>query len=543
MPTEESRTGRDLKAMFAAATLWLERSASDIDALNVFPVPDGDTGTNMLLTMRSTMDEVADWTEEDASAVAQAMARGALMGARGNSGVILSQILRGLARGLNGKRCFGGGELAQSLEEAVTLAYQGVSRPVEGTMLTVIRESAQAARQAFESGRDLLGIMEAVVASARDSVARTPALLSVLREAGVVDAGGQGLYVILEGALRCLRGEEAEMAYQKPRLVASAIPLVPAGPVMAHEEEVSFGYCTEFILEGERLSPERLRKRLERKGESVMVVGDERTLRVHIHSPDPGPILSYAVRQGTLHQVSIRNMDEQHRDYLEMRRSLAPEVNVATVAVASGEGLMRVFKSLGASAVVPGGQTMNPSTRELLAAIEQVASDKVIVLPNNSNIVATARQAQSVTTKKVEVVPTETIPQGVAALLAFNYEADLEANALAMDRARAGVKTVEFTRAVRATRIGHFKIGKDQVLGFLDGELVAVAEEPKDVLEAVVARSGAGEAEVVTVYHGKGVSPAEAEEFAQAWRQLCPGVEVEVINGGQPHYDYIISVE
>lgn len=536
--------GRELREMFAAATQWLERSASDIDALNVFPVPDGDTGTNMLLTMQATMNEAASAESEGAGAVAGAMAHGALLGARGNSGVILSQIMRGLARGLEGKETLGPAELARCLEEAVALAYKGVSRPVEGTILTVIRDVATAAREALTKGSDLLDMMEAVVTAARESVARTPTLLPVLRDAGVVDAGGQGLYVILEGSLRYSRGEVEEMGYQKPRIVASAVPLVPSTPLAGHpEEEIFYGYCTEFILEGERLDPERIRHALGRRGESLMVVGDEHTVRVHIHTSNPGPVLSYAVRCGTLHRVSIRNMDEQHEDFLKMRRSLAPEAKVAIVAVATGEGLTRLFKSLGVAAVVPGGQTMNPSTRELLAAIETAPSDKVILLPNNGNIIPTARQAQGLTAKDASVVPTQTIPQGVAAVLAFNYEANLEANAAAMEEAMRGVKTVEFTRAVRAARIGNFRIGKDQTLSFLDGELLAVGESPLDLLEEVVEKSGAREAEVLTVYYGKDVKAGEAEAFSVALRQLCPRTEVEVINGGQPHYDYILSIE
>ena len=536
--------GQELREMFAAATTWLEKSAADIDALNVFPVPDGDTGTNMLLTMRSSMEEAYRAPDRSASAVAQAMAKGALMGARGNSGVILSQIWRGLAQGLAEKESFTGSDLADALIQASTVAYKGLSNPVEGTILTVVREASAAAQAQAASGNDdLISVMEATVSAASESVANTPSLLPVLREAGVVDAGGQGLYTILEGAFRYLKGEVAQMQFRKPQMIASNIPLAAMTPQRRAAEEVPYGYCTEFLLKGEKLDPAKLRARLEKKGQSLIVVGDESTVRIHIHTLNPGNIIHYAASLGTMHQISIRNMDEQHQDFLEMQKERMPAVDMAIIAVVAGDGLTDVFTSLGATAIVPGGQTMNPSTKELLQAIELVASDKVIILPNNKNIVLTAEQVQSLTEKSVKVVPTETIPQGVAALLAFDYEADFETNAQIMSKAKSAAKTIEITRAVRSTQIAGLKIKKKQAIGLLDGDLLAAGSDTIEVLNKMLGKLNLNKAEVITIYYGADTKSTEAEQVSVSIREQHPQLQVEVVRGGQPHYNYIISIE
>lgn len=543
MKQVDAVSGQDLREMFAAATTWLEKSAPDIDALNVFPVPDGDTGTNMLLTMRSLIDEAYRAPDRSAAAVTQAMAKGALMGARGNSGVILSQIWRGLAATLADKETFTGRDLAAGLQEGAAMAYKGMSNPVEGTILTVIKDAAAAAQAEVTRGNDdLISVIEATVNAAAESVANTPNLLSVLREAGVVDAGGQGLYTILEGALHYLKGEVEQIQLRKPQIIVTDIRATKM-PEMIVAGEVPYGYCTEFLLKGEKLNPDKIRAKLEKKGQSLIVVGDESAVRIHIHTFNPGDVIRYATSIGTMHQVSIRNMDEQHQDYLEMQKERLPEVEMAIVAVASGEGLTEVFRSLGAAAVVPGGQTMNPSTKDLLQAVESVASDKVIILPNNKNIVLTAGQVQSLTEKSVSVVPTETIPQGVAALLAFDYEADFDTNTRLMTRAKSTVKSIEITRAIRSTQIKGLKIKKKQAIGLLDGELVAVGDSTTEVLNQVLARLNLDEAEVVTIYHGADTKPAEAEQVSSTIRKQHPQLQVEVVNGGQPHYHYIVSVE
>jgi DAK2 domain fusion protein YloV len=541
-------SGQDLREMFIAATGWLEKCAADIDALNVFPVPDGDTGTNMLLTMRSSLEEVSSTTDSSgASGVAQAMARGALIGARGNSGVILSQIWNGLAQGIEGKEKITGGDLVKGLLQASTMAYKGLSNPVEGTILTVMREAAEAAKaHADKSGDDVISIWEATVDAARDSVANTPTLLPVLKESGVVDAGGQGLYTILEGALHYLKGESEQLKLRKPWLVASSVPLATKAPHMVGAgavPEVPYGYCTNFVIKGHGLNPDKIREKLEKRGQSVIVIGNNSAIRVHIHTLDPGDVMHYVVSEGTLHDIAINNMDEQYREFLEMQRERMPEVDIAIVAVVVGDGLNNVFTSLGTTAIVPGGQTMNPSTKDLLQAVEAAPSDKVIILPNNKNIVLTAGQVQSLTKKKIKVVPSKTIPQGVAALLAFDYEADLETNVQNMDEAISAVKSIEVTRAIRSTRLGGFDIQKRQAIGFLDGDLVAVSNKPEDVLSEVLARVNLGRAEVITIYYGADTTPADTEQVVANIREKYPKLQVEVIKGGQPHYNYLVSVE
>jgi len=544
MKQVSSLSGQELRDMFIAATDWLEKSAPDIDALNVFPVPDGDTGTNMLLTMRSTIEEAYRAPDHSASAISQAIATGALMGARGNSGVILSQIWRGVAQGLAGKETFTGKDLADALQQASAAAYKGMSNPVEGTILTVAKDAAAAAQEQAAGGSDdLISVLEAVVNAASKSVANTPNLLDVLKDAGVVDAGGQGLYTILEGALYYLKGEIEELQSRKPDMIASSMPLTARTPQMVAADAVPYGYCTEFLLRGERLDPDKLRMKLKKKGESLIVVGDESTVRVHIHTLDPGNIIHYATSLGTVHQVTIRNMDEQHQDYLEMQKERMPAVEIGIIAVVAGDGLTDVFTSLGVTAIVPGGQTMNPSTQNLLQAVEAVPSDKVIILPNNKNIVPTANQVQSLTKKVIEVVATDTIPQGIAALLAFNGEADLETNAQAMSRAKSSVKSIAVTRAVRAAKLGGLDIKKKQAIGFLEKELVAAGDSTADVLAEVLAKVDLDEAEVVTIYYRGDAERTELEPVTHRIREQHPELEVELVQGGQPHYHYIVSVE
>jgi uncharacterized protein len=538
----ETTDGQALRDMFSAATSWLEKSVPDIDALNVFPVPDGDTGTNMLLTIRSAVEEAYRAPDHSAAAVAEAMAKGALMGARGNSGVILSQILKGMAKGLAKKDTFTGKDFADAYLQASKMAYKGLSHPVEGTILTVVRESAEAGEEFVTSnGDELVQVMETIVDAANKSLANTPNLLPVLKDSGVVDAGGQGLYTLLEGSLRYLRGEGEQMQYRKPHIVASSA-IAPAKMPHMNIKEEPFGYCTEFLIKGKNIDPDKLRERLKKQGESLIVVGDTSNVRIHIHTLDPGNILHHATSIGTLHQVSIRNMDEQHEDYLEMQKQRLPASDVAIIAVAPGQGISDVFNSLGAF-VVSGGQSMNPSTKDILQAVESVMADKVIILPNNKNIVLTASQVHSLTKKTIKVVPTKTVPQGVAALLAYDYEADFDANAKVMEKTRQGVRTIEITRAIRSTKIGDMKIRKNQAIGLLDTDLVAVGNTNLEVLDQVLEKIDIEEAEVVTIYYGLDVVKENAEKIASDIRERYSNLQIEVVAGGQPHYDYIISIE
>jgi hypothetical protein len=529
--------------MFCVATRWLEKNASVINALNVFPVPDGDTGTNMLLTMRSTMAEAALPADNTASDVAQAMAKGALMGARGNSGVILSQILKGLAKGFEDCECFGPQEMARALEQASVAAYQGISRPQEGTMLTVIKDVATTAKSnTAENNEDLVSLMAAVVEEARKSVERTPELLDVLKEAGVVDAGGQGIYVIFEGILHYLRGEAEEIELVKIEAPATLQPAFVAAKSIHKEEEV-YGYCTEFIIKGENLDYNWVRERIESKGKSVLVVGDATTTKVHIHTPHPGEIIELAISLGSVHDLKIENMDDQHKEFLQMRRAPMPAAEIAVVAVVAGEGLGNVFRSLGTTDIILGGQTMNPSCSDILQAVDLVPSDKVIVLPNNKNVIPAAKQAVTVSKKKLMVLPTRSIPQGLAAMLAFNCEMELEPNLDAMAKAQELVRSVEITRAVREAKLGQLQMRKGDFIGLIDGKIKVASDDLTETVANTLKMAGAEEADIATLYYGDEIESEEARSLGQVLQAKYPNMEVEIVEGGQPHYSYVIALE
>jgi DAK2 domain fusion protein YloV len=535
--------GQTLKEMFTSGTAWLEKSAPDINAINVFPVPDGDTGTNMVLTMKFALEEAKLNSDSQVSSVAKSLAHGALMGARGNSGVILSQFFRGLAKGLEGKTHFDGGDFARALDGASQMAYKGIVNPVEGTILTVLKDASKAAQEAVKNDDTLVSVLEDAVESAKDSVARTPSLLPVLKEAGVVDAGGQGLYILLDGALQFLKGESHKIQYRRPRLVVAETELVPRAAQMPTRLETPHGYCTNFVLEGQNLNLGRIEKDLKRKGQSLIVTGDDTLVRVHIHSFEPSEILKYATRLGKLHEITINNMDDQYVAFIKMQRERMPQVDIAMVTVATGDGFFELLNSLGSIIIVPGGQTMNPSVQELLQAVESAPADNIILLPNNKNIVSAASQVQSLTSKKVKVIPTRNIPQGIAAFLAFGYDMNLEKNAQAMEKAIKKVRAIEVTRAVRGTRLCGLEIRKGQFIAMLnDEDLIARADKIEDVILEALSKAGTEKAEIVTIYYGAEIKDAEAQEIAQEVRDRYH-TEVETVYGGQPHYNYIISLE
>jgi DAK2 domain fusion protein YloV len=560
--------GEDFIALLQAATSWLERNASAVDALNVFPVPDGDTGTNMLLTMRATVEGARKAKGSGAGAVLKGASQGAVMGARGNSGVILSQIIAGISRGVGDHETCDGSLLAAALAEGAATAYRAVTRPVEGTILTVARMAGDgavaAAGRADPSGPPTCRfVMERAHAAAKEAVERTPEQLPVLRQAGVVDAGGEGYRVILEGMALALAGKDLPEAPTTPAhtgegvaAASSAAPEVGAPDALDGE----FGYCTQFLIHGEGLDVSRLRQELQQIAESTLVVGDDTFVRVHGHTEDPGQLLSFAVAYGRLQRISIEDMDAQHDAWLRTQVSAtaeaveesaspapsAPLKGLATVAVAPGEGLADVFRSLGVGEVVPGGQTMNPSAGELLAAARRTGAETVILLPNNGNVVSTAEHAIGVSTdsdQRVLVVPTRTVPQGIAAQLAFDPEAAPDENVDAMRRASAAIRTVEVTRATRSVTIGELKVEEGNILGLLDDKVVAASADPLGAATDALDRAGASKAELITVYRGQAPDEAEAGNLVAALRARYPDAEIELVYGGQPHYDYLISVE
>jgi uncharacterized protein len=535
----QTMTGYELKEMFSAATDWLEKIVPDINALNVYPVPDGDCGINMLYTMRASLAEASKAGDESVSSIALAMAKGALMGARGNSGVILSQIWRGFAKSLDGITEINGRTWADALNEGSRSAYRALNNPVEGTILTVIKEAANAASHAAQKNDNLLKIFEMTVEAAKTSVKDTPNLLPILKEADVVDAGGHGLFTLLEGALLYIRGDKDG---RSPQLITSNHS-GKVQPVSTAVEEEAYGFCTQFLLKGEHIDIDGLRSKLEDMGKSLIVVGDSDTVRIHIHTLEPDKVTRFVKNYGKLADVDIRNMDEQHKDFLLMHKGKALKLETATVAVVNGNGFANVFSDLGISAIVTGGQTMNPSTMDLLQAIEAVPSDNVILLPNNKNIIPTANQVQALTRKNIKVIPTESIPQGVAALVSFSPDADFKTDFEQMMKIYPTVKTIEITRSTRTMKFDGLEIREGQVIGLLDGKLIAASDKIEDLIIDMLSRMDLSSMTIITMYYSSDNEAANAEAISNKIRQLFPRLEVEILNGGQPHYNYIISVE
>ncbi len=551
--------GRVFKNLVWAALCWLRRNQATINALNVFPVPDGDTGTNMTLTMSSAWDEIASLPEENVGRLVNKVAHGALMGARGNSGVILSQIWRGFARSLDSKAHISAMDLAAAMREAADTAYKGVVRPVEGTILTVVREVAEEATTAAQETEDLTVILERMVQRAKAAVARTPTLLAVLRQAGVVDSGGQGFLVILEGMWRYVNDLPVEVeSLDQPRVDSETEGF--HADQLHPEHEYGYGYDVQFIIMGQALDVERVRADIKAIGESVLVVGDPTTVKVHVHVPDPGVPISYAVKLGSLRDVVVEDMQAQYQEFVASRDEqlfepgampepalvampVASALAIGVVTVTTGDGLSEVFRSLGASIVVNGGQTMNPSTAQLLEAVEQIALDQVIILPNNKNILMAAQQAAEVSEKHVAVVPTLSIPQGVAALLMLDQHSSLEDNVTAMQQATQELISAEVTWATRDAALNGVQVREGDAIGLLEGELVVGTQSLEEAVHWLLAEADLEECELVTLYYGEGVSPEQAEELAERLAEAYADMEFELIEGGQPHYPYIISIE
>jgi len=561
--------GAGLLEAFRAAVANLEAHVDEINALNVYPVPDGDTGSNMFATVKASLEEVEATAGQPADRVAAAISFGALMGARGNSGVITSQIFRGMAEGLGGKRRFNGLDLAHALSEGARTAYGAVAKPVEGTILTVIRESADAAVIAAERDNDIETVLTATLDAAEKSVARTPSLLAILREAGVVDAGGQGLYRLFQGALLHLIGQ-APAGTARDRSHAGAG--VKASMLVAHADE-GFGYETMFLLQPNgsgRLDVDAIRDHLESIGESVLVAGDSRALKIHVHNERPDLVVGYGLGVGALSRISIENLDHQARDVRETRAAAftsseatdpstttspvtpVPGGSVATateapalgvIAVTTGDGLAAIFRDFGVAAVVQGGQSANPSTGELLEAIRAVDAREIIVLPNNPNVVLAARQVAEMADRPVVVVPTRNAAEGFAALLSLDPSLDAAANAGPMTEAAWAIQTVVVTEAVRDATIGGRKVKRGQTIALDpdDGLVAAGGDRDKTVLAAVAALTPGFE--LLTLFYGDGADLAEAEAMARRIGTVTPGVEVEVRHGGQPFYRYLIAAE
>ncbi len=542
-PRERTRaSGADLRAALVAAASWLNANADRINALNVFPVPDGDTGTNMSMTLQAAADSVSALPDSATiGEVARNAYEAAMLGARGNSGVILSQLLRGFSAALVGAESLTAELLAAAFVEAARVAYSGVSKPVEGTILTVAREAGEGARTAAADGKDLPGTLERMLHAATEAVAATPTQLEVLRKAGVVDSGGEGYRVIIEAAWMWSTGRSIEDSAGESRTHGRAL-------LDSVEEHSAYGFCTEFLLRDCDLPVSEVKQRMEALGDSVIAVGESDLLRVHVHTLRPGQALEFAVDHGTLAKVKVENMELQHQAFAAAAHGAAaaqatePVSSVGVVAVTAGDGFLKVFRSLGAT-VVQGGQTMNPSVQDILGAVGSSGYKEVVILPNNKNIVLTANRVQELTPLTVRVIPTETVPQGIGALLAFNFQSDLDTNVTAMEQAAHAVRTIEITRAVRDAEIDNVKVETGQLLGIYDGRIVIAAETVEDALIGSLKEASVESFEIVTLYHGAGASDDEAQALAARVRELHPALAVEVVDGGQPHYPFVVSLE
>ena len=565
--------GKGLLDAFRAAVANLEAHIDEVNGLNVYPVPDGDTGSNMFATVRAALDEAEAVAGEPADRVASAISFGALMGARGNSGVITSQIFRGMAEAIAGKKRFNGLDLAHALNEGARTAYGAVAKPVEGTILTVIREAAAGAVEAAEHDDDIETVLGATVDAAEKSVARTPSLLAILREAGVVDSGGQGLYRLFQGALLHLTDRTPTGAARR----GSPTPGPKPSTLVAHADE-GFGYETMFLLRArghETLDVDAVRDHLESIGESVLVAGDARALKVHVHNERPDQVIGYGLGLGDLSRITVENLDHQARDVRETRaaeftgspppspteasivrgtsaaevvdrngtRPAAELPDLAVVAVTSGEGLAAIFRDFGVASVVQGGQSNNPSTGELLEALGDVHAKEVLLLPNNPNVVLAARQVAALSERPVQVVPTRNAAEGFAALLALDPGMDAAANVGPMTEAGRAIQSVVVTEAVRDATIGGKKVKKGQTIALDpdDGLVAADNDTGKAVIKAMTALTPGYE--LVTLFYGDGADLAEAEAMAKRIGSVAPGAEIEVRHGGQPFYRYLISAE
>lgn len=537
----------------------LSKNAKMVDALNVFPVPDGDTGTNMNLTITSGASEVKSSSSDKVGDVASLFARGLLMGARGNSGVILSQLFRGFSKAIEGKSEITSIELAAALENGVDSAYKAVMKPVEGTILTVAKDAARKAVKSAKKIPDVVELMQVVVKEGKESLNRTPDLLPVLKEVGVVDSGGQGLLLIYEGFLAVLEGKETPDSSVDEEKMDELVRAEHHKSAQGHmkTEDIEFGYCTEFMVQFEEdklaKSPydeEAFRNELDKHGDSLLVVSDDDLVKVHMHTEYPGNIMTYAQNYGSLIKIKIENMREQHSTIVNEERPKpqqtakpAERKKYGIITVSMGEGIAALFESLGANFVIPGGQTMNPSTEDIIKAIEEVYAENIIILPNNSNIVMTAQQAATVVDENVIVIPSKTVPQGISSLLGFNPSVDAEANESAMKESLSAVKSGQVTFAVRDTKIDGIDIAKDDFMGIADGKIVVSEKDRLEVAKSLLSTMITEDDEIVTVIYGEDAEQEEAENLVAYLEEQFEDVEVELHEGKQPIYAYIMAVE
>jgi DAK2 domain fusion protein YloV len=536
--------GSLLKKMILSGAESLEKNKDIVNSLNVFPVPDGDTGTNMSLTMQSAVREIKAAKIDTLESVSGAAADGSLMGARGNSGVILSQLFRGFVKGVKNKEKINTKGLAKALMVASDVAYKAVMKPVEGTILTVARESAEAALVIANTEKNVVTFMEKVIVEAEKSLNRTPEMLKVLKDAGVVDSGGKGLIYIYLGALAGITGDPHVLEWD------SAAEHGYVHRIEEVDSEIEFGYCTEFIIHSNNMDTDKFKSAIGGYGDSMLVVGNDSVVKVHIHTDHPGKVLEHALETGQLSDIKIDNMRLQHRHELfEQDEEKADEEakeqidKYGFIVVAMGEGLIRIFKDFAFVHVIEGGQTMNPSTEDFINAIKNVNAETIIILPNNSNVVMAANQAKDISNKDIIVIPSKSIPQGLTALLSFDFEATPETNEKAMTESIGTVKTGRVTYAIRNTDYNSLEIHEGDIIGIDDDEIKSVGKDIKQVCMDLMEEMVTDESEIITIFYGSDVTEEEADEILEELTEKYGDIDVELYYGGQPLYYYIFSIE
>ncbi len=543
------------RKMFLAGAANLEAKKEFINELNVFPVPDGDTGTNMTLTIMSAAKEVQSLENADMLTIAKAISSGSLRGARGNSGVILSQLLRGFTKEIREHKEIDAVILAKACERATATAYKAVMKPKEGTILTVAKGISRKAEELAETTEDLEVFIPEVIKYAEEVLAQTPEMLPVLKETGVVDSGGQGLLEVIHGAYDAFLGKEIDYA-----AIEASGGTKMVKPSQQAEADIKFGYCTEFIIMTEKEFTDKneaeFKAYLESIGDSIVCVADDDIVKIHVHTNDPGLAIQKALTYGQLSRMKIDNMREEHQEKLikdaekaaaqqaSEKKKKEPRKPVGFIAVSIGEGMNGIFRELGADYIIEGGQTMNPSTDDMLSAIDEVNADHIFILPNNKNIILAANQAQSLTDDKdIIVIPTKTVPQGITAIISYMPEADVDTNIEALEEAIKNVKTGQVTYAVRDTHIDDKEIHEGDIMGIGDRGILAVGQSVEETTKEMLAQLVDEESELISLYFGQDVLEEDAENFAQEVEELYPDVDVDVHMGGQPIYYYVLSVE
>jgi len=535
--------GKKFRDMFVSGANNLQNHKDLVDKLNVFPVPDGETGTNMSLTISYAIKELSKVENDDITDIGKALSKGSLMGARGNSGVILSQIIRGIAKSIEAKENLNVVDLANALKNGSDTAYKAVIKPIEGTILTVVRESGEYAVKVAKPDMDMIEFLELVVKKANESLNKTPELLKALKEAGVVDSGGKGLVLIYEGMLSSLKGSNIESIEGG---TSSNVEVNVEQNISS--EDIKFQYCTEFILESDKIDDLAVREMYMKFGDSLAVVGDEGVIKVHVHTNDPGLAIQEALKYGQLLTIKIENMKLQHENKVLNETAQTQDIPVEEkeygfIATSMGEGLAQIFKDFGVDHIIEGGQTMNPSTEDFMKAIESLHAKNIIILPNNSNIIMAASQAKELSAKNIIVIPTKNVAQAFATLVTFDADADVSENESNMMEALSSVKSGQVTYAVRDTVINDVEVKEGNIIGIAEGKLLSAGNNVDEITTDLIGKLVDEDSAIITLFYGEDTSKEEAEALRDSLEEKFEDIDVELHYGGQPLYYYLISVE